>query len=80
MAKRTVKAGQRFVHYVTQNIYEVCLVATHVDTREEFVAYKAVDIASSHVWLRSLKEFTARLEVKSTGRKPKVVSRFTPIK
>lgn len=60
MSKNTVKNG-KYVHFKSNNYYEVIGVAHHSETKEEMVIYKALyysdEYGSDSVWVRPKKIF-----------------------
>lgn len=54
-----VRVGQRFSHYKTGTIYMVLAVATHTETDETMIVYRAWKGAHHPVWVRPLGVFTS---------------------
>lgn len=56
-----VKIGARYQHYKNKKLYDVLMVATHSETEEEMVVYKALYEPFGN-WARPKKMFKENVE------------------
>ncbi len=54
-----VRVGQRYAHYKKGTIYQILAVATHTETEETMIVYRAWKGIHNPVWVRPLGVFTS---------------------